>query len=287
MKFDRSHPKSIGLQDFNIENCSFKGPFFAEGYSEYIPLAAIIGNNDSDLIMSFNGYKYDASNEDKKQIKFAATFHTKVSSNDKDSGIYRLDKSTARTGNKRINNLMSCYKEAIKKFLEGTPGFDLPPRSTRYQKATYDNLLRVIFGSQRKAYYFQSVKSIVAGPGFVYSYAVNDFLFCLVVPEKLIEYQKYYFILNGEFDPKGVELWVRSDFDVPKSKYKSFRSSYRKSIKIKFEEWEVPFVTKNNVAIDMIPTFNVPAALNEFDVWKERIARETLLAEREKLDFIF
>ena len=286
MKFDRLPSKGIGEQTFVLEDCKFKGPFFYEGLSEYLPLAAIIGDNiHSNLEMNISGYYYGLNSSEKKRQKLAYAFHTKVARSD--SGIYRTTKGKISVGGTNLSDLMDAYMHAIALFLNKECGFELEVTPRGYQRATYDNLLRAIFGNQRKTYYFQSVKAITAGPGFVYSHAANDFLFCLVVPEELIKYQRLYFILNGEFDPNGMQFWVQKGFDTPKTLYKSFRQSYRKSIKFKMEEWGIEFVEKIRIADEMMPAFNVPAALNEIDEWKAGIARETLLAEREKLDFDF
>ena len=287
MKFDRSHPRGIGEQRFSIEECNFKGPFFYEGFSEYLPLVAIIGDNITSLDMGFSNSSYYHSGGNRKQQKIANNFHEKISTNIVDNGIYRVSKVGVPRNDGELSDLMEGYKNAIANFLSKKCGFELPDKHIIYQKATYDNLLRVIFGNKIKNYYFQSVKSISAGPGFVYSHALKDFLFCLVVPEELIEYQRLYFLLNGEFDPKGMEFWIQNKFDIPKSVYKSFRQSYRKNIKPKMEEWNIKFVEMNRIVDKMVPTFDVPVALHEIDEWKAKIARETLLKEREKLEFNF
>lgn len=269
---------SVGRDEFDKETSNFKNPFFLEEYADYIPVGAITGNANMSHGLSvgapYGSTSYRMMNKLSKQYP----------------GLYRLDKYQFYNDHGRVASLR-LFSEAIKfgidKFLKPVESEINVSDVRSYTRATYDGLVKTFFSTTTKSYYFQSTRGIIVGAGYVYHIASKEFLFCMVLPTKLIKHFKLHFMTEGKFPKDGVEFWIKKDFDSPRTLYKGFRSSYRKLIKPQVQDLDIPFYEKNEIAVEMMPVISVPESISELKAWKVEIAAKTLQRERESITFSF
>jgi hypothetical protein len=104
-------------------------------------------------------------------------------------------------------------------------------------------------------------------------------LVSLVIKSKYLPYYKGAIVTSTAINPKHVELWVDSSFDITGSMHKGLRPKYRKFIKKELIELGVKVVVKENLDKELFNQYSLPSdirTINQFQTFCEESGKEML-----------
>ena len=268
--------------NFDIGSFDFETPFFLPSATDYVPVLSILGDNDS------YGHPQLSVYSDGKGKKLVKRLESEI------KGLVKLNHTKAAHlarafyGDAEPRNVAKAYKASIQNFLGHSGEVAIKYDTSKYSKTTYSRIFSNFWRGPSVSYYLQSAKHLHCGQGFIYHTDSKMMLMAIVVPTKLIKYQKLYYIFNGEFDVNGLEFWITRGLDSTAFLYKSFRTAYRKYLKPEVVDSGIRIVEKDNVLQSLIPLMSLPqGSINELEKWKASIAKGCLEAERKSLTIKF
>jgi hypothetical protein len=132
-------------------------------------------------------------------------------------------------------------------------------------------------------YYTRSINKIYDSCGIL---AIHEFdiLCALVIPSELVKYQKLFYLLNGYYDPKGLILLVKNEFDNTSYQHQGLRGAYKKDIKTPIINTGIPIVTVDDIyeVISFNPLKTIDAqTIDGVNNWITDIATEVMQKEKE------
>lgn len=275
------------LNDFNIET-HFDNIFFMEKYADYIPLMSFrepgLTSSVQYCVDSYYSYGNTGTNYTREKQTEMEKYLNRIAK--KYPGIASIPwHKSGRIFARSYEEMAKITKEAIYDFLRFECNSSIICNRT-YNRTSYVRIFNTFYTMDFKTYYLQSTRAISSGSGAMYHHDSEDFFFTIVMPTKLIEYQKYYYLLNGKLDINGLEFWIRRDFDVPSTQYKAFRSQYRRRLKPVIQESGIKIVEKNIVSEELVPTFKIPSdSIQAIEEWKKKL--NDAVFQNEKIEFNF
>ena len=106
---------------------------------------------------------------------------------------------------------------------------------------------------------------------------IKTSLFSLMIHSSYIPYIRLCKLYNEDPLNEVYEFWVNSEFDIPRSEYKSLRTQYRKKIKPLVEASMIPIIEKDDLFNELFDTIGLPSSIKsirEKRNWLTSIADE-------------
>ena len=192
---------------------------------------------------------------------------------------------TSKICNARINtfeyykDLLSEVRESIVDWVKDE-NLDFQVRKTRCTNSNYDGLIGSFLNEDYWIKHELRTKDYITNFWFLSELGPNDKvkpLFSMMVKKEHVPYVRMCYLLNQTPHPEALQLWIREDFDVPRSEYKGLRPKYRKFIKTLALEAGHEIVTKPTLN-DMFASITIPKfkRLNERKDWMKGQSTEFL-----------